>query len=149
MASLFGLIDTTRDERLHPWLLASPYSACLFAGPLDPVLLRASPYIVRLDEGSPLLTAWRSEGWGRSWGIQCVSQAGLPELHRHFRHFLQAKLPDGRIVLFRFYDPRVWRVYLPTCNEAEREMWFDEVDEFICEDEDGAGTLRFRRDAGG
>ena len=55
--------------------------------------------------------------------------------------FLQAMLPDGQIVLFRFYDPRVFRAYLPTLNEAERWQWFAAVEEFRIETKDGSGML--------
>ena len=142
MAFLYGLVDASRDERLYPWLAASQESRCLFEGKLDPAVAKVAPYIVRLREGDVLLEAWRTGGAGQSWGIQCVSELTLPALRRHFRHFLQAKLPTGMVVLFRFYDPRVWRVYLPTCDRGELGQWFKGVDEFRCEGLDG-DVLRY------
>jgi hypothetical protein len=143
--SLYGLIDTTRDERLYPWLLSTPESQSLFGGRLEPVLQKASPYIAQLKAGDPLLEAWCGEGWGHSWGILCRSHLSLANLRRHLRHFLQVQLPDGDIVLFRFYDPRVWRAYFPTCNSLEREMWLEDVEEYICEENNGIDALRFGR----
>lgn len=143
MAHLYGLIDAARDRRLHDLITAEPEHACLFAGKLEPALERAAPFIVRLPESSRFLRIWRDEGRGRSWGIQCVSAKPLADLRRHFRHFLQAKLPDGEIVLFRFYDPRVWRVYIPTCALGDLSRWFNDVDEYISETEDGSGVLRY------
>ena len=55
------------------------------------------------------------------------------------------RLPDGRVVNFRFYDPRVFRVYLPTCNEAEAEFVFGPFESFFLEDEDPGHGLWFRR----
>ena len=71
----------------------------------------ASPYLVRLREGTPFLSRWRSEGWGKAWGILFRSDANMETLRRFFRQHLEAELPDGRRVLFRFYDPRVVQKY--------------------------------------
>ena len=65
------------------------------------------------------------------------SERGLEELRKQFRHFLLAELPDGRMVMFRFYDPRVMRPYLPTCNRDELGLWFSNVNAFVMESEDG------------
>src|SRR5207245_891941 len=100
MASLYGLIDAARDDRLYDMIVAMPEYECMFGGRLDSARLRVSPYIVRLTESSLLSRAWSGEGWGRSWGIKCLADNPLPEVRRHFRNFLQAQLPDGQIVLF-------------------------------------------------
>jgi hypothetical protein len=144
MASLYGIIDAAQDERLYGWIVAEPEHACLFAGKLDPVLARAAPYIVRLDEESPLLKRWQTDGRGKNWGIQCTSDASLAELRRHFRQFLQARLPDGKVVLFRFYDPRVWRAYLPTCTSEETVQWFKHMDEYRCENANADQDFRYK-----
>ena len=67
----------------------------------------ASPFLVRLREGSPFLTRWRMEGLGQHWGIFFRSDGDQEALRKHFRKKLLVFLPDGRRVLFRFYDPRV------------------------------------------
>ena len=143
MSDLFAVLDTAQDGRLHQLVRGCPDHVCLFAGKLDPALAQVAPYLVRLDAESPLADLWRSEGWGRNWGILCRSGQNLPDLRRHFRKFLQVMLPDGAIVLFRFYDPRVWRTYLPTCNASELADWFAGVEEFNVEAAEGAGTLRY------
>ena len=144
MADLYGLIDTARDERLYDLVVAEPEHACLFEGKLDADLARAAPYIVRLREGSRLLQAWETKGRGQSWGIQCTSDRSLTELRRHFRHFLRAKLPNGELILFRFYDPRVFGAYLPTCPPDELSRWFEQVPEYHFEDGDRVTCLQLR-----
>ena len=52
--------------------------------------------------------------------------------------------PTGKPLLFRYYDPRVLRVYLPTCNAEELKTLFGPVQAYIMEDESGAAMLRFR-----
>jgi hypothetical protein len=133
MTTLYGIVDTAQDDRLYEWVKATPEHACLFAGKLDPVLERASPFILNLDKAPSFLARWDTEGRGKNWGIRCFSERPLVAVRRHFRHFLQAKLPDGRVVLFRFYDPRVWTVFLPTCKSPHVEAWFDHVEEYVAE----------------
>lgn len=145
-ARLYGIVDTARDPALHPLVLTCPERVCLFAGEIKPPLHRVAPYLVRLTPEARLTHAWRGEGWGRSWGILCLSQEDLGGLRRHFRRFLQASLPDGQVVLFRFYDPRVFRPYVATLNDDERRQWFAAVDEFRVETEDGGDILYCRPD---
>ncbi len=135
MTILYGIIDTAQDDRLYDWVKATPEHACLFAGKLDPVLERASPYILNLDKAPAFLARWDTEGRGKNWGIKCFSDRPLMAVRRHFRHFLQAKLPDGRVVLFRFYDPRVFSTYLRACSDVELAEWFDAAEEFLIEAE--------------
>lgn len=130
---LYGIVDTARDPRLHRLVTASPNHACLFEGEIAEPLDSAAPYLVEITDDTPLKAAWRGEGWGKAWGILVKSSLPLKELRRHLRKFLMAQLPDGQVVFFRYYDPRVWRVYWPTCNDEERARWLEGVDEFVAE----------------
>ena len=38
-------------------------------------------------------------------------------------------------MIFRFYDPRVLRKFLPTCNADELQTFFGKVETFFAEDE--------------
>ncbi len=123
--------------------MAAPERACLFAGTLQPPLERVAPYLVNLTASRAMAEAWRG-AWGQHWGILCVAQADLETLRRHFRQFLQARLPSGQIALFRFYDPRVLRIYLPTCSAEEVRAWFACVEEFRLDSAGARATLLFR-----
>ena len=131
---LYGVLDAARDARLYPLVLQSPNYSCLFAGDLAPPLRPAAPYLVELSDATPLKEVWRNEGWGLAWGILVRSPLDLSALHRHLRRFLLAQLPDGQMALFRFYDPRVWRVYWPSCTEDEKAQWLQGIDEIVAEE---------------
>jgi len=88
-----------------------------------------------------LLTA----AWGRSWGIFFSTPAGIDRLRTHFRTFLRVQDEQGRKLVFRYYDPRVFREYLPTCNADELNAVFGPVEEFVVEGQDGRTMARFRR----
>jgi len=51
--------------------------------------------------------------------------------------------PDGKPMYFRYYDPRVLRTYLPTCNAQELETIAGPVEWFLVEAEDSSIALRF------
>ena len=107
--ALWGIVDGARDDSLFAEVRRLGQDAvCLFAGKLDPSLAAVSPYLVRLREGAPFLARWRGEGLGQAWGILFRSDSDMETLRRFFRQHLDAEMPDGRRVLFRFYDPRVF-----------------------------------------
>ncbi len=115
----------------------------LFEGQPKAELTLFAPYLVRLLPESKLLEKLVSKGWGKSWGIYLTCDLPFKDVRRHFRHFLMVKLPDGEQVYFRFYDPRVLRVYLPTCLPEEFNEFFGPVKYYLTEDEKPEGLLRF------
>ena len=124
-------------------------SVCLLRGALDPGLAQAAPYLVRLDADSPFSDWILTEGWGRNWGIFVLSKADFRTLRQHFRSLLTVYDPDKVPLFFRYYDPRVMRVYLPTCNADELETVFGPVDRYVMEAENGQSPLRFELNDGG
>jgi len=143
-ASWFAVIDGAQDPRLLELVQGCAERICLLKGNLDPELERAAPWLARIDEREALMPTWQAHGRGRSWGIMVRSALPLERLQRHFRRFLQAKLPDGKITLFRFYDPRVFNTYIRAALPAEREAWFDGVEQYAAESEGGAGLHQYR-----
>ena len=140
---LYALIDCAQDDRLYPLLEQEAEAMCLFGGPPDPVLWPVAPHLVRLEEGAALQALMRGEGWHANWGLVCWADCDLKTLRRKLRPMMQAMLPDGRVVLFRFYDPRVWCPYLPTCTGADLACWFDGVSYWWAPDPETGNTLRF------
>jgi hypothetical protein len=135
-ASVPGLLQKFADEE--------PPHECLYAGDLKPDMQEVTPYVVKLDSESPFTEWVLDRGWGQHWGIFLESGADLAALRRHLRSFLTVHDPNGKPMLFRYYDPRVMRVYLPTCNAEELKAVFGPVQSYMMEDESGAGMLRFR-----
>lgn len=140
------MLDCAIDPALHTHAerLSPEASACLFEGRLHPKVLAVSPYVVELSPSDPLTRDWREKGWGQAWGMLIASNAPLMTVRRRLRHFTQAKLPDGAgPVLFRFWDPRVLRVYMPLLEPDQVAAWFKDIDAYIVEAEDGRTALRF------
>lgn len=145
---MYAILDPAREPSLyeHVARLEPGAAVCLFEGRLAPELKQVSPHLVELTPHDPLAAAWQREGWGKSWGILIESTQPLAFVRRRLRHFTQARLPSGEgPVLFRFWDPRVFRVYLPLVEAADLAAWFEGVERYLCETEDGKGALEFRR----
>ncbi len=134
---LFYLIEESTTEH-----------ECLFAGELAAEVERAAPHLIELSSHSqhPLIQTWLQEGWGEHWGIMfhVPSELSFKAIRRHFRKFLRVQLPDKSHVLFRYYDPRVLRVYLPTCNQVETGTIFGPVIHYFAEAKDSSKVLRFK-----
>ena len=73
----------------------------------------------------------------------------LAELRRRFRQYTMVELPDGETAYFRFYDPRVFRVFIPTCNASECQSIFAGIKAFYADGSDGSSMLRFRLKSAG
>ena len=137
----YALLDAARDPLVRMFILEhAPDAESLFAG-IDEDLADAAPYLVPLSDRLPFLMPL---AWGNSWGVFLKSDATPRELRKHFRQFLMVELADGEEVYFRFYDPRVLRVFLPTCTQPESEQFLGPVQSFVIEGETTGELLRFR-----
>ena len=149
-AEVFAVLDGASVPNLLPKLSEEqPEYCCLYRGELEPDLAEAAPYLVRLDL-SARFTNWVIEKYlGQHWGIFAIAQADLRTMRKHFRTFLMVYDPEGKPLYFRYYDPRVLRVYLPTCNAEETATVFGPIIHYMCEDETPSVLLRFSPAKGG
>ncbi|EEZ3917702.1 MULTISPECIES: DUF4123 domain-containing protein [Escherichia] len=148
--TLFALVDGLQYERYFGESLSVQQSAAVplfdiwpdsriaFAGPWVMEMNSIMDFRERLCE---LEAALPSVSW-------MISSSSLTELAAHFRRNMNTELPDGRIALLRFHDPRVQKRLGEMLNDQQhRELtglmqeWLTIVDgkawsfkqrEFIC-----------------
>jgi hypothetical protein len=106
-------------------------------------LADVGPYLFQTNHFKEFKTLFTEEGWGNSWGVMLKTNEAFATVHTHFRKFLLVKTEDGEELYFRFYDPRVLRIFLPTCDTGQIKEFFGPVQSFYCEDEDPAFVLVF------
>ncbi len=120
----------------------------LYRGTSSEKLAAVAPYIFQFGWNSHFANWLMKKGWGHSWGVLLKSSYPLSELHKHFRKFLKVQTEAGQSLYFRFYDPRVLRIFLPTCDTAQLREFFGPIDYFIMEDEDPAIAIRYWHENG-
>ncbi|HUT30756.1 MAG TPA: DUF4123 domain-containing protein [Sedimentisphaerales bacterium] len=148
--SLYTVLDGASVPELPQILWEhEPEHICLYRGELEPDMAAVAPYLVKLEYDHPCTKLVCEQGWGKHWGIFVITpvEVDIRMLRGHFRRFLMVYDPDGKLIYFRYYDPRVLRVYLPTCNAEEIRIVFGPISSYVLEDEDPSVLLRFSSDA--
>lgn len=144
-APLFAVIDAAREGvaadllqpsrlRYQPLFESEAAGASAAHIPVLVELGQASSQGVGTDTQTFLETVLRS-GWGKNWGIFCTSQSPFEDLLGHFRSFLLMRTREQVPIHFRFYDPRVLRAFLPTCEPEEAKAIFGPVTSYVVESE--------------
>jgi hypothetical protein len=130
------IVDAARDRRIFGMLLDGFYSdhSCLFAGPLVPELEVAAPYLVRLEYQGAKTRRFITDAWGKHWGVLLRTTMSEGALLSHLRDLVTVRGPGGQTLLFRYYDPRVLRAFLPTCSEDQLQTVFGGIECFWMED---------------
>ena len=145
METNFCILDAARVGReMEEAFTLNPNHDCLYTGEAKTDLGGVAPWLFRLDVDPSGFQSWFTEkGWGDSWGILIATDASFEACREHFRKFLEVRTPDGEECYFRFYDPRVLRAFLPSCDPQQIIEFFGPVDYFITENDKGPNALRF------
>lgn len=129
----FAVIDGAQDPRLLSLVQKCARHVCLISGELHPDLAPALPWLVELRADENLMPVWKRDGAGRNWGVALLSSLDIQHVKFHLKKFLNARLPDGTLAMFRFYDPRVMRTYFSAATPEEIAPWFRGVERFSVE----------------
>jgi hypothetical protein len=143
-SKICAVLDCARDERIFDRIERCHLDkCCLYAGRLPWAVQRAAPHLVVLDRDDRFTRQLLEEGWGDCWGSFFRTEASMLDVRKHLRTLFRVKDETGRVLIFRWYDPRVLRAYLPTCLPAELHTFFGPIERFYCEGEDPANLLQF------
>lgn len=141
---VYALLDAAVDPDVLKVLYESKEERqSLLEGVQGARLVHFAPHLVRLPQKSPLLETLVRKAWGKHWGVYIACAKPLPELRAHLRQFLVATVPGNKQLHFRYYDPRILRIFLPTCFPEEINQFFGPVKYFAMEDENPEVLLRF------
>lgn len=136
----FLLLDAAQGPEVLQFLTShSTEFQCLYDGQKAFELAPYAPYLTRIpgsQDAFAWLQAFLKSGWGQSWAVFLSSSASLTEVRAHLRRFLYVQNSERKQLYFRFYDPRVLRMFLPTCSAEQLRDFFGPVTQMIAE---GAG----------
>jgi hypothetical protein len=149
--NVYAILDSAKQPEVafKPYEFFSQWVS-LYKGEPEEVLTDVAPYLINLSKDGemnvPLIEWIATKCWGDSCAIFLESSVNLETLLKHFQQFLLVSDENGKTFYFRFYDPRVLRVYLPTCNAEELDMFFGPVQKFFMENESPENLVCFWRD---
>jgi hypothetical protein len=152
---LFCLLDAACGQQVFQLIQDEIRSAtpariqCLYDGNSAQELAAFAPYLVQLAPDSSMLEGLLHKGWGKGWASYFVSRSSFEDLRHHFRKFLLVKLDSDEEAYFRFYDPRVLTVFLPTCNARELGDFFGPVGAWMIETKDPETLSQLTNEHGG
>jgi len=118
-------------------------SECLYQGINREALASAAPYLFPYKEGTEFANWIREEGCGKSWGVFIKSHVPFEELIRHCRKFILVNTEEEKELYFRYYDPRVLRIFLPTCSSEQLKEFFGPINYFVFEDQDPSFEVKY------
>lgn len=131
--SAYALVDGVQYSRFTGTHVESRYGVnrALFAGTEDEALAHAGPWLIDLEKESSstagtvsqLEQAYPSVMW-------LFSRLDLESLAMVLQLKLNAKLPDGRTSLVRFWDPRAFVGLFNALDLPSRQEYFSHVDEW-------------------
>jgi hypothetical protein len=105
-------------------------------------LRRVAPYLIELDPEDSYTGRILELAWGNAWGIFMATGPDA-RLRHHLKTLLRVRNEQGKYLLFRYYDPRVLRQYLPTCRHDELKTVFGPIRQFMVEAENPEEMLEF------
>lgn len=145
-ASVPDLLDMIEEHQ--------PLHVCLFRGVEDPELAETAPYLVRLETEDSFAEWVLGEGLGQHWGIFFLvkEETSFIDLRKHFRNMMRVRLSGGETAFFRFYDPRVFNDFLPTCDHEQLREFFGPVHRYLAENraekEDSSELIEYSLEQG-
>lgn len=143
------LLDSARLENQidHAKKLNKEHQ-CLYKGQSEEDLAAVAPYLFSYESETEFAKWFTEKCWGDACGVLLSSKFPFEEVHKHFRKFLLVKTEEGEELYFRFYDPRVLRIFLPTCDKEQVLDFFGPIEYFITEGETKEEAIVFRQKNG-
>jgi hypothetical protein len=109
---------------------------CLYTGESRERAAQAGPY---LFHAAGSVFEWIEQTlWNEPWGVLLACKEPISSLGAHLGRFLVVRLPDGKKRAFRFYDPRILKPFLESCNKDQLRTFFGPVRAFGSGHENGA-----------
>ena len=127
----YAVIDLASAPSLRPVLprLLSAVAEPLLARSMPLLLLQVGPWLVHLADAPEVAATLTTLGPATPWGYYLLSRVDIVSLRQALRKFNLAQLPDTkREVLFRYWDPRVLRIFLDHATPVQRGRFLEWID---------------------
>lgn len=146
---LYAVLDVVRvGFQMEQVRQTAPLYLPLYRGPEDAQHEEMAPCLIGY-EPSDAFAQWFARSRRESVGIGIEATASPEELRKHLRRFLMVEFEgEDRRVYFRYYDPNILRVFLPTCDADQLAEFFGPIQAFFVYDAEVDLFVRFTRQHG-
>lgn len=118
--NVYLLLDGARFDDIFAFLYKTdshPEYIPLYRGTYYESVMEGGPCLVKAPLKGNLLSWYIEEGAKEMKGLLLSSELPLQELAKHFQQFLEVRIQNKEVVLFRFYDPCVFHALAPFPNK--------------------------------
>lgn len=102
----------------------------LYLGTKYEANIRVSPILVKVGKDSDLLRLFFRKH--SDIGLIIFSDAEIDVVGKYFRSHVECILPNGQLMMFRFYDPIVFYYFWPSLTHGERNLFMGPVSGIFC-----------------
>ena len=127
----YALVDLASAPPLRPIIpkLRSAIAEPLFARTMPLEVLQVGPWLVNLSEVPEVESMIVGFGIEVPWGYYLHSMFDLVSLRQSLRKFNLAQLAGtSREMLFRYWDPRVIRIFLDGATPVQRHRFLEWIE---------------------
>ena len=144
LLQIYAILDAARNEGIYPQLRShATDTQSLFQGSRAQELALVAPYLINLTPEDHITSWFLQQGWGKSWGIFCESKTDTTRLRRHLQQVFEVYSKECSPLYFRFYDPRVLKVYLRSATAKELEKIFGPIQAFYVEGDEENSLIQY------
>lgn len=129
---LYAVIDLATAKEIRPLIdrQVGSTAVTLFAQDQPRALLHVGPWLVRLSKAPEIASALSQYDRHVAWGYYVHSTFDILSLRKSLRYFNLAQIPpDRKEVLFRYWDPRVMRLFLEVASQHQRQRLFELIEQ--------------------
>ncbi len=134
---VFGAVDSSRQDKTCLYSVNAKW----YLTDLKWDVIGISPYLLELDYEDSFTKTLLRDAWDNNWGVFIRTSGSIDKIRRHLRLYLNIFTESGKMLMFRYYDPRVLRVYLPTCTNEDLHNFFGPISAFILPARDPATAI--------
>lgn len=127
----YAVVDLASAPQLVPIVMGrlSAEAQPLLSPDFDRRILEVGPWLVDTAKVPELEPATETICPGVPWGYFVATSIDIVSLRRALRRYNVVELPDPeREVLFRYWDPRVMKVFLQIATRTQKRLLFEFID---------------------
>lgn len=143
---LYAIIDCSRRGGIFQWLKSSKLTKeSLFSGNTQIMMEEIAPYLIQYkQEDFHLWSELLDQYWATSSLFFISSYRNSDQLRLQLKKCFIAETPTGKEALFRFFDPRAWRSFLPMATSQQVDyIYGDAIDTVHTESQCGEKLFSF------